>query len=163
MDTTRIVHASGAFEVEAARSLFEEYAASLDLDLGFQGFAAELATLPAVYAPPRGALLLAVDGEAVLGCVGLRSLEWPDVAELKRLFVRPEGRGRRLGTLLSEAALTRARQIGYRRVRLDTLPAMAAAQQLYEELGFHEIDAYRFNPAEGTRFMELELCGGARR
>ena len=163
MDTTRIVHASGAFEVEAARSLFEEYAAGLDLDLGFQGFAAELATLPAAYAPPRGALLLAVDGEAVLGCVGLRSLEWPDVAELKRLFVRPEGRGRRLGRLLSEAALTRARKTGYRRVRLDTLPAMGAARRLYEDLGFHEIDAYRFNPAEGTRFMELELCGGPRR
>jgi len=101
---------------------------------------------------------------------------WPSTAKLcsaASAFGRSNGRtwqsssvsssGRRLGRLLSEAALTRARKTGYRRVRLDTLPAMGAARRLYEDLGFHEIDAYRFNPAEGTRFMELELCGGPRR
>ena len=127
---TRIVQAISASEIEAARTLFDEYAAWLGLDLGFQGFAAELAALPGEYAPPRGALLLALNDEVALGCVGLRPLEWPRVAELKRLYVRPQGRGRRLGSLLSRAALSFARDAGYERVRLDTLPTMVSAQRL---------------------------------
>ncbi|MCJ7562994.1 MAG: GNAT family N-acetyltransferase [Candidatus Aminicenantes bacterium] len=127
---TRIVQAISASEIEAARTLFEEYAAWLGLDLGFQGFATELAALPGEYAPPRGALLLALNDEVALGCVGLRPLEWPRVAELKRLYVRPQGRGRRLGSLLSRAALSFARDAGYERVRLDTLPTMVSAQRL---------------------------------
>ena len=144
-------------QLRSARVLFEEYAASLDLDLEFQGFAAELAGLPGEYALPRGALFLAVEGEAVLGCVGLRPYAWPRVAELKRLYVRPQGRGRGLGLRLSQEAVQRAREAGYQRVRLDTLPSMTSAQRLYEALGFREIGAYRFNPLAGTRYMELDL------
>ncbi|HSH68801.1 MAG TPA: GNAT family N-acetyltransferase [Deferrisomatales bacterium] len=156
---TRIVEAASRAEIEAIRALFQEYAAGLGLDLGFQDFAGELASLPGEYAPPRGALLLAVDGPAVLGCVGLRPFAWPDLAELKRLYVRPEGRGRQLGRRLSEAALGIARGIGYRRVRLDTLSTMAAARHLYAALGFREIGAYRFNPVPGARYLELDLRG----
>jgi GNAT superfamily N-acetyltransferase len=154
---TRIVRATSAFEIEAVRSLFGEYAATLSIDLGFQGFAAELAALPGEYAPPRGALLLAFDDEVPLGCVGLRPLEWPRVAELKRLYVRPQGRGRQLGSLLAQAALSFALVAGYERVRLDTLPTMVSAQRLYQALGFFKIDAYRFNPVAGTTYMELIL------
>jgi ribosomal protein S18 acetylase RimI-like enzyme len=154
---TRIVQASSDSEIDAARALFGEYAAWLDLDLSFQGFAAELAALPGEYAPPRGTFLLALDDEAVLGCVGLRPLDWPRTAELKRLYVRPEARGRRVGSLLAQAAVSIARDAGYERVRLDTLPAMAAARRLYEALGFREIHAYRFNPVADATFMELDL------
>ena len=154
---TRIVQASSESEIDAARALFGEYAAWLDLDLSFQGFAAELAALPGEYTPPRGTLLLALDDEAVLGCVGLRPLDWPRSAELKRLYVRPEARRRQVGLLLSQAALSIACDAGYERVRLDTLPTMVSAQRLYQALGFYEIDAYRFNPVAGTTYMELIL------
>ncbi|GAB2897779.1 GNAT family N-acetyltransferase [Paralcaligenes ginsengisoli] len=144
-------------EIRAAAVLFEEYAASLDIDLAFQDFAAEVALLPGAYAPPSGALLLAWDGDVTLGCVALRPFEPPAIAELKRLYVRPAGRGRAVGSRLSQAAIARAKQLGYERVRLDTLPSMLAAQRLYGSLGFHEIAPYRFNPVEGTRYMELLL------
>ena len=155
---TRIVQAASFAEIDAARGLFREYAAWLGLDLSFQGFEAELAALPGDYSPPRGVLLLAIDDDSVLGCVGLRPLDWPEVAELKRLYVTPQGRGRRLGGLLTEAAISLARDIGYRRIRLDTLPTMLAAQHVYQSLGFREIDAYRFNPVDGTRYLELDVA-----
>jgi ribosomal protein S18 acetylase RimI-like enzyme len=148
---------SSAGDVAAARSLFRQYAASLDVDLGFQGFAAELAGLPGDYAPPRGALLLAWAGPSAVGCVALRPLEWPDVAELKRLYVLAQGRGHGLGARLSIEAMTLAGRAGYRRLRLDTLPTMRHAQRLYEGLGFREIEPYRFNPVPGTRYMECTL------
>jgi len=154
---TRIAQATSEPEIDAARALFGEYAAWLDLDLSFQGFAAELAALPGDYAPPRGTLLLALDDEAVLGCVGLRPLDRPRSAELKRLYVRPEARGRRVGPLLAQAAVSSARDAGYERVRLDTLSTMVSARRLYEDLGFREIDAYRYNPVADATFMELDL------
>ncbi len=154
---TQIVQVRSEAEVEAVATLFREYAASLSLDLGFQGFSEELAGLPGDYQPPCGALFLALENEEAIGCVGLRPLEWPRIAELKRLYVRPRGRGHGLGTLLSQAALSAAREAGYRLVRLDTLPTMLAAQRLYKTLGFSEIQAYRFNPVPGTRYMELVL------
>jgi len=154
---TRIVQVSSATEVEVVAALFREYAASLGLDLGFQGFAEELAGLPGEYRPPRGALFLALDGDVAIGCVGLRPLEWPRIAELKRLYVRSHSRGHGLGTLLTQAALSAARDAGYRLVRLDTLPTMHSARRIYEALGFTEIDAYRLNPVAGTRYMELVL------
>jgi ribosomal protein S18 acetylase RimI-like enzyme len=153
----RIIRATSPSEIRIVRGLFEDYAAWLDLDLSFQGFDDELASLPGEYAAPRGALLLALDGGTALGCVGLRPLEWPQVAELKRLYVTPEGRGRGLGLLLSQAALSIAREAGYARARLDTLPRMVPAQHLYRTLGFHDIDAYRFNPVDGATYMELDL------
>ena len=155
---TRIVQAASLAEIDAARGLFQEYAAWLGLDLSFQGFEAELAALPGDYAPPRGGLLLAIDDDAVVGCVGLRPLDWPEVAELKRLYVTPRGRGRRLGVRLTEAAISLAREIGYQRVRLDTLPTMATAQHVYHSLGFQEIEPYRFNPVAGARSMEMDIA-----
>jgi putative acetyltransferase len=153
--------ARGPDEVEIVRGLFVEYATALGLDLGFQGFPEELATLPGAYAAPRGVLLLAwVDGVPA-GCVGLRPLD-ADTCELKRLFIRPAYRGRGLARQLSTAALAEARNRGYTRIRLDTLPTMVEAQALYRALGFHEIEPYRASPVPGTVFMELALGREAR-
>ncbi len=138
-------------------ALLEEYAASLGIDLGFQDFAAEVAHLSDHYAPPRGALSLAELHGTVVGCVGLRAFAAPDIAELKRLYVRPAGRGHALGKRLSQHAIKRATELGYTRLRLDTLPTMRTAQALYAGLGFREIAPYRFNPIPGTRYMELAL------
>ena len=143
-------------DVAAARALFEEYAESLDVDLAFQGFAEELATLPEGYLPPTGRLLLAELDGAPVGCAAVRALEG-DACELKRLYVRPAARGHGLGRTLTEAALDQARSLGYRRVRLDTLPTMTSAFALYVELGFREIEPYRFNPVPGTRYLERDL------
>ncbi|MDX6473273.1 MAG: hypothetical protein QOK22_2089 [Gaiellaceae bacterium] len=150
------VAAADAALVAAARRLFEEYEESLDVDLGFQGFDEELASLPGNYAGPRGRLLIAsVDGEAV-GCGALRELD-SRTAELKRLYVRPSARGAGIARLLAERLLAEARQLGYLRIRLDTLPAMLAAQRLYISLGFRDIAPYTANPVEGSRFLELTL------
>jgi GNAT superfamily N-acetyltransferase len=139
-------------DVEDARALFREYAASLPFDLDFQDFDRELAELPGAYAPPRGALLLARGA----GCVGLRPID-ETTCEMKRLYVRPSTRGTGLGRTLAEAIIEEARRLGYARMRLDTVAAMDAAQFLYERLGFREIPAYRPNPIAGARFLELEL------
>jgi len=154
---TRIVQVSSPTEIEAVAALLREYAAALGQDLGFQGFSEELAGLPSDYRFPRGAIFLALDDDVATGCVGLRPLAWPRIAELKRLYVRPQDRRHGIGALLSQAALSAARAAGYHLVRLDTLPTMLAAQRLYETLGFSEIEAYRFNPVPGTRYMELVL------
>lgn len=154
---TRIISATSAAEIQAARVLIAEYGASLGVDLEFQQFAAELDTLPGDYRLPRGALLLAFLGDEAVGCVGLRPFEWPGVAEMKRLYVRPSGRGHQIGLQLVRAALSVGYQAGYQRVRLDTLPSMTAAQTLYEGLGFYRIDPYRFSPVEGTQCYELAV------
>ncbi len=155
--TAVVRRAESPADVAVARDLFEEYARSLAVDLAFQDFATELATLPGAYAPPGGVLLLGeVDGTAQ-GCVGLRPLAPPEAAELKRLYVRPAGRGLALGRTLTLAAIAHARAAGYRRIRLDTLPDMTRARQLYRELGFRDIAPYRHNPVPGTSYLELEL------
>jgi GNAT superfamily N-acetyltransferase len=153
----RIEMADTPARLEQARTLFREYAGSLGFDLSFQGFDRELEALPGEYGPPRGRLLLALDGAEAAGCVALRPLDG-DACEMKRLFTRPAWRGRGLGRALAEAIINAARAIGYARMRLDTVPAMAAAQRLYAELGFRDIAPYRFNPVPGTRYMELELA-----
>jgi ribosomal protein S18 acetylase RimI-like enzyme len=150
-----IVDGHGEEHVPAVRTLFEEYAASLDVDLGFQDFERELAELPGEYAPPAGRLLVALDPEAV-GCVGLRPFA-PGVCEMKRLYVRGSHRGVGVGRRLAEAIVEAGREAGYERMRLDTLPTMAAARSLYRELGFEEIEAYRANPVHGTTYFELAL------
>lgn len=155
--SARIVQVASEEEVETAAALFSEYAASLDIDLCFQGFDEEVAGLPGEYAPPRGALFLAIDEGRAVGCVGLRPHDWPAIAELKRLYVRADSRSRGLGKSLSLAALAFAREAGYERVRLDTLPTMVEARSLYEALGFTEISAYRFNPVPDVCYMELVL------
>ena len=155
----------GATEITAVRDpadlavvheLFEEYAAWIGVDLSFQDFARELASLPGDYAPPGGAILLARSGGEVAGCVAVRPLE-PGVCEMKRMFVRSAFRGRGVGRALADAIIAEARRIGYARMRLDTLPWMREAMALYARLGFRPLGAYRHNPIEGAVFMELEL------
>ena len=148
---------AGSTDVAIAKTLFAEYAASLGIDLTFQAFDAELAGLPGAYLPPAGTLFLAEQTGEVVGCVALRPLEPPLVAELKRLYVRPAARGQGAGAALTKAILAWARAAGYERVRLDTLPSMRRAQALYRQLGFQEVAAYRHNPVPGTVFMEADL------
>jgi carbonic anhydrase len=142
--------------VAVARELFLEYAAALGVDLCFQGFDDELAGLPGAYTRPGGRLVVAkVDGAAV-GCVALRPLNG-GACEMKRLYVRPEARGLGVGRALAVAAIDAAREEGYERMRLDTLPQMVEAQPLYASLGFREIEPYYDSPVPGTRFLELTL------
>lgn len=155
--TVLVRPATSAGDLAEARRLFKEYEASLDVDLRYQGFEQELADLPGVYAPPRGRLLLAADDSVPAGCVALRPLGG-DVCEMKRLYVCPAARGRRVGRLLAETVIREARLIGYSRMRLDTLPSMKEALALYRALGFEEIAPYYASPVAGTRFMELALA-----
>jgi ribosomal protein S18 acetylase RimI-like enzyme len=143
-------------QIAAARTLFREYESFLNVDLCFQDFENELAGLPGKYAPPQGALLLAVEGGQVCGCVALRKLE-PEICEMKRLFVRPQYRGRGLGVKLAAAIIAEAAAKGYAAMRLDTLAQLAEAIQLYERLGFRNIDPYYHNPLPGVSFWELDL------
>jgi ribosomal protein S18 acetylase RimI-like enzyme len=147
-------------ELDEVRAVFSEYAQGLDVDLCFQNFDEELAQLPGEYAPPRGALFLAkVDGE-VAGCCALRpldSVDYPNAAEMKRLYVRKPFRNFGLGRELAEAALDAAREAGYACVLLDTLDDMEAARDLYEELGFQEIPPYYHNPIAGAHYLKCSL------
>lgn len=149
-----------AVELSAAADIFREYGDSLGIDLSFQGFEDELATLPGLYAAPRGTLLLAwVDGE-LAGCCALRPIDdvdVPNAAEMKRLYVRSAFRRFGLGRLLAEAVLDAARQMGYSSVLLDTLDDMEAARALYEELGFVEIPPYYHNPLPGSHYLRVDL------
>lgn len=148
--------AADAADVPAARALFLEYATWLQVDLCFQGFDEELATLPGKYAPPDGRLYLACrDGQPV-ACVALRRLD-ADTGEVKRLYVQPGHRGHGIARALAEEAIGAARAIGYRRLVLDTLERMTAARALYAALGFREVPPYYETPLCGTRFMALEL------
>ena len=143
-------------DIDEIRALFREYADSLGVNLDYQGFEEEVRDLPGAYGPPAGTLLLAREGDEVLGCVGVRALD-PATAEMKRLYVRPNGRGTGLGRSLAEAAIRFATCSGYDRMRLDTLPQMQRAQDLYRELGFVPIEAYRFSAVPGTVYLELML------
>lgn len=167
-------------ELDAARAIFRDYADSLGIDLGFQNFDHELASLPGEYAEPRGALLLAlvdvgevavpVDAEPlprangqlahVAGCCALRPLDtadYPNAAEMKRLYVRPQFRGVGLGRQLAEAILDAARGAGYACVLLDTLDDMESARALYEDLGFAEVPPYYHNPIAGSHYLKVDL------
>lgn len=147
-------------DVDEVRRLFRDYAQSLGVDLGFQDFEAELAGLPGKYAAPAGRLLLACSGSDALGCVALRPLHGT-ACEMKRLYVRPQARGAQLGRHLAQRICREAREAGYSRICLDTLPTMAAAQQLYRALGFVPTEPYVFNPIAGTKFLALDLHAGA--
>jgi putative acetyltransferase len=144
-------------DVAAVRELFQEYARTLGVDLCFQGFDTELAELPGDYAAPWGRLFLASDPAGrPAGCVALRRLD-DETCEMKRLFVAGGHRGSGLGRALAEVVIEDARAIGYRRIRLDTLPSMTEAAALYERLGFRDIEPYYTNPVAGARFLELAL------
>lgn len=155
----KIIQAESAAQIEQARALFREYEAWLGLDLCFQNFERELAELPGRYAPPAGRLLLALEDEELAGCVALRKLS-DDTCEMKRLFLRERFQGKGRGRELASAILEAARLIGYRRMRLDTLPDhMEKAIALYRSLGFKEIDPYYDNPVPGAVFMEIDMSG----
>jgi GNAT superfamily N-acetyltransferase len=143
--------------VAQARELFQEYAQSLGVSLCFQNFEQELAGLPGHYAPPDGRLLLAEYDGQLAGCVALHKWE-SGVCEMKRLYLRPSFRGKGLGRAIAEKIIAEARNIGYRRMRLDTIePLMKDAVEMYRKLGFREIAPYRPNPIAGAMYMELQL------
>jgi GNAT superfamily N-acetyltransferase len=147
-----------AADLAAAVALFQAYADGLGIDLGFQGFAAELATMPGKYAPPKGALLLARDAQGgALGCIALRPILPAGCCEMKRLYVAPSGRGLGLGLGLVEAIIGEATRIGYREIRLDTLPSMLPALALYRKAGFTPIAPYYDTPVAGTVFLARAL------
>ena len=154
---SELMQAKTNADYAAARALFQEYAAQLGIDLGFQGFDAELERLPDMYGPPTGFLLLARDAGDYAGCVSVR--HWSEHScEIKRLYVRATARGSGLGRALVLAAIGHAERIGYRRMLLDTLPEMHAARALYSALGFRPCEAYRLNPIAGTAYMALDLA-----
>jgi putative acetyltransferase len=157
VDDFEILQAKSPEQISAVRELFLEYAKSLNFSLCFQSFEKELAELPGEYTPPDGRLLLATHSSQLAGCVALHKLG-NDICEMKRLYVRPEFRGKGLGRVLAERLVADAREIGYKRLRLDTVePVMRNAVGLYRKLGFREIAPYRENPIEGALYMELAL------
>jgi len=143
-----VIRSAQAEDIPEVRTLFQEYADSLGVDLCFQNFARELAELPGNYET-----ILLVPNAA---CVALRPLS-PEIGEMKRLYVRPQYRGQGLGRQLTEAIISQARVKGYRSLRLDTLPQLQTAIAMYRRLGFREIDPYNSNPVPGVLFMELTL------
>jgi ribosomal protein S18 acetylase RimI-like enzyme len=152
-----LTQAQSPAQIAQARELFLEYAQSLGFSLCFQNFDKELAGLPGDYAPPAGRLLLAEWEGQLAACVALHKLE-PDTCEMKRLYLRPQFRGKGIGRTLAERIIAEARQIGYRRMRLDTVePVMKDAVAIYRKLGFKEIAPYCPNPIAGALYMELEL------
>lgn len=144
-------------QIALVRELFLEYAQSLDFSLCFQSFEEELAGLPGGYAPPGGRLWLATSSDVPAGCIALHKLD-EEVCEMKRLYVRPQFRGKGLGGILAGRVVADAKEIGYKRLRLDTVePMMRSAVAMYRKLGFRQIAPYRENPIEGALYMELEL------
>lgn len=152
----QIIEAHAHEHLPRVRELFTEYAAAIGVCLCFQNFDEELATLPGKYAPPEGCLLLALEERQIAGCVALRKIA-EGVCEMKRLYVRVPFRGTGKGSALASAVIEAARQIGYARMRLDTLASMKEAIGLYRSLGFRNIEPYYANSIEGAAFMELKL------
>lgn len=138
------------------KELFLEYAEELVIDLDFQDFKEELKKLPGKYGPPDGALILALIDDKAVGCIALRKIS-KEVCEMKRLFVKPAYRGFGIGRKLVEILIHEAKFLNYKYMRLDTIPSLKKAQQLYESIGFYDIKPYVYNPTKGARFMELDL------
>lgn len=143
-------------QLESIKELFVEYANSLGVDLAFQGFEEELNSLPGKYSLPEGCILLAEVNGYPAGSVALRKIS-QEICEMKRLYVRDDFRGLGIGKMLANRIIAKAKELGYSHMRLDTLPTMIAAQVMYKELGFYEIESYVYNPIEGTKFLEFEL------
>ena len=151
-----IIQAETTGHINIAKELFIEYAKSLNFELCFQDFDKEVTELPGAYSPPEGRLFLAEYGGEIAGCIALRKLE-KEICEMKRLYVKPQFRGHNIGKNLVEKLIEDARKIGYKKMRLDTVPAMQTAQKLYKSIGFKEIEPYRLNPVQGAVYMELKL------
>ncbi len=154
-----LIEANTREHVKMAREIFLRYAQSLDFDLSFQDFTAELAGLPGAYGPPTGCLLLALEKGEAAGCVAFRKIG-DGVCEMKRLFIDPQQRGKGIGRILTHAVIQKAKRLGYKRMRLDTVPSMTPAINLYRSLGFEEIPPYCHNPVSGAKFFELQLEPG---
>ncbi|MBS1523381.1 MAG: GNAT family N-acetyltransferase [Bacteroidetes bacterium] len=146
-------------DFETGKNLFEEYANSLNVDLSFQNFSSELDNINQQYCEPAGGLLLAFYEDLPVGCAGIRRLD-EDTAELKRMYVKDEYRGLKIGVELLQRSIDLAKTIGYKKLRLDTLANMTKAQQLYHSFGFYGIQPYRYNPLAGTIYMEKNLLAG---
>ena len=157
MTAIDIVEATAPGDIDHCRRLFRAYTDWLNVDLAFQGLEAELAGLPGFYAPPRGRLLLAKAGDEAAGCVGLRPLE-DEICEMKRLWVEPGFNGHGLGRRLAEAIVDAGRDLGYKAMRLDTMPTrLKAAGHIYDSMGFKQIPDYYHNPLPGVAMYELAL------
>lgn len=157
MTSLQISHIRNDKDIATVRELFREYEDKMGLDLCFQGFEAELASLPGNYAKPNGRLLIATVDDRVAGCVALKKVD-EETCEMKRLYVREEFRGQRIGIALIERLITDAREIGYKRLRLDTFPPiMSKAVELYRSYGFREIEPYNSDPHPDLLFMEMDL------
>lgn len=148
--------ASSSQHFSIAKTLFEEYAASLNVDLCFQGFDEELNTLAVQYNLPKGCLVLVYENNIAIGCAAIREFE-RGTAELKRMYLNPCYRGKGVSKQLLQLMFDKAVELGYTAMRLDTLPQMKEAQHLYRQFGFKEIDSYRFNPVAGTVYLEKQL------
>ncbi|OGU12944.1 MAG: hypothetical protein A2X61_09155 [Ignavibacteria bacterium GWB2_35_12] len=153
---TNIIQVESVEQVNIVRSLFIEYSEELGFELDFQDFNKELEQLPGKYSAPDGLLLLAYYYDSIAGCVGLCRFE-QDICEMKRLYIKPEFRGKGIGIKLSEAVIYEAKKIGYDKMRLDTISYMKEAIGIYRKLGFYEIRKYRHNPFSDAVFMELVL------
>lgn len=151
-----IVEANTKELIEQAKELIREYAQSLEFDLGFQDFDQEMENFPGQYASPKGCLYIALDENQPIGCVAVRDFG-QGICEMKRLYVKPNFRGQKVGKLLADVVIKAARDMGYDYIRLDTIPSMKQANMLYNSLGFKQIVPYRFNPIEGATFFELNL------
>lgn len=151
-----VIREATAADLSEVRQMLREYLDWIGLDLGFQAIDAELSGLPGEYAPPRGALFVAVDGSRHLGMIALRPFDG-SIAEMKRLYVRSEARGCGLARRLIARLCDQARTCGFTEIRLDTLPMMGDAQALYQSLGFRDIEPYYETPIAGTRFMARRL------
>jgi ribosomal protein S18 acetylase RimI-like enzyme len=159
-DNIQIQAFSENTDIPLVRALFTEYACSLNIDLCFQNFDAELDALPGDYAPPRGTLVLARSGSELVGCCAMRPLDTADytnACEMKRLYVRPALRGSGVGRRLAEAVMEAAQQAGYATMLLDTLSEMETARAMYQDLGFTEVPPYYYNPIEGAHYLMARL------
>lgn len=144
-------------EYQLAVELFKEYASQIGVDLGFQNFVSEIEKIESHYSRPNGAVCIAYnEKEQPIGCFGIRRFE-NDICELKRMYLKKEARGLGIGKVILEKSLTVGKELGYKRMRLDTLPTMNAAIGLYEKIGFYEIEPYRFNPIRGSKYFEINL------
>ncbi len=156
---THFSEANSVEDYQLAVGLFKEYAAQLGVDLEFQNFSSELEKMELHYTRPKGVLIIAYNEKYLpIGCFGIRNFE-NTTCELKRMYLRKEARGLGIGKLLLEKSISIGKELGYKSMRLDTLPTMQAAIGLYKKMGFYEIAPYRYNPIKGTKYFEIILNG----